>query len=234
MSKKYPLLNDKAWLYQKYWVEELSIPKIAKIVGCSQTAVYKAFNRLNIPLRDGSEAHKGKLHPLYGKHRTEETKQKIRKGHIGKPPGNKGKRGYYRATEATKQKMSEANRGKHYMPKESRESLSAMRMGENNPNWCGGTSFEPYCPAFNEKFKEYIRDKFGRVCFLCPRTEKENGRKLSVHHVNYNKNCFCEDDIDCQFVPLCSKCHSKTNHNREYWEREITTKLHEKINGWYI
>lgn len=37
-------------------------------------------------LKEGGEGGKypNKLHPMYGKHRTEETKQKIRLGHIGK------------------------------------------------------------------------------------------------------------------------------------------------------
>jgi len=101
---------------------------------------------------------------------------------------------------------------------------SENRHGENSHMWNGGISFEPYCHKFNNVFKESIREKFGRVCFLCPTTEEENGRKLSVHHVNYNKNCLC-DDSECEFVPLCNTCHTKTNHNREYWENLIMKKL---------
>lgn len=106
--------------------------------------------------------------------------------------------------------------------------------GENSPHWQGGISFEPYCHKFNEQFKEYIRDKFGRVCFLCDKTEKENGKKLSVHHVNYNKNCGCDEDETCQFVPLCVKCNNKVNKNRKEWEAKINAMLHSKLNGWYI
>ena len=101
--------------------------------------------------------------------------------------------------------------------------------GENAHTWNGGISFEPYCHKFNEKFKESIREKFGRVCFLCPTTEEENGQKLSVHHTNYNKDCLC-DDSDCEFVPLCVRCHSKTNANRDYWEKTIMDKLINPIN----
>jgi len=106
--------------------------------------------------------------------------------------------------------------------------------GENSPRWKGGISFEPYCHKFNEEFKEYIRDKFGRVCFLCPKTEKENGKRLSVHHVNYNKGCGCDDDETCQFVPLCISCNSKVNSNREIWEQKIKDMMKNKLNGWYI
>lgn len=98
------------------------------------------------------------------------------------------------------------------------------KSGVNSPMWKGGISFEPYCHKFNKAFKETIREKFGRVCFLCPTTEEENGRKLSVHHVNYNKDCLC-DGSDCEFVPLCIRCHSKTNNSREHWEQTIMEKL---------
>lgn len=98
------------------------------------------------------------------------------------------------------------------------------KTGENSPGWRGGLSFEPYCHKFNEAFKESVREKFDRVCFLCPTTEEENGKKLSVHHVNYDKDCLC-DDSECEFVPLCTKCHSKTNFNRDYWENLIMEKL---------
>ena len=96
--------------------------------------------------------------------------------------------------------------------------------GEKNSNWKGGISFEPYCPKFNMKLKEQIRDKFSRMCFLCKKTEEENGCRLSVHHVNYRKDCLC-GDIKCELVPLCISCHIKTNRNRGYWESLILQKL---------
>lgn len=104
------------------------------------------------------------------------------------------------------------------------ECMGKWVSGKNHPQWKGGISFEPYCSKFSNAFKESIREMFGRVCFLCPTTEKENGKKLCVHHVNYNKDCLC-DDSECEFVPLCLKCHSKTNFNRDYWENLIMEKL---------
>lgn len=114
------------------------------------------------------------------------------------------------------------------------DSYTKSRKGENNPAWKGGLSFEPYCHKFNNEFKEYIRDKFGRVCFLCPKTEEENTERLSVHHVNYNKNCGCDGDLTCQFVPLCRSCNAKVNSNRKEWEKKIKQKIQNKLNGWYI
>jgi hypothetical protein len=109
-----------------------------------------------------------------------------------------------------------------------------LRTGDKSSNWKGGISFEPYCVKFNEAFKEYIRAKFGYKCFLCPTTQAENGRKLCVHHVNYNKQCGCDGDDTCNFVPLCMSCHTKTNGNRDYWRKLITDKLHDLIIGWDV
>lgn len=113
-------------------------------------------------------------------------------------------------------------------------SRSCASKGKNNSAWKGGVSFEPYCEKFNEEFKEYIREKFDRVCFLCQKTEEENGRRLDVHHVNYNKNCGCDDDEACQFVPLCVSCNVKVNHNREMWEAKIKNEMRITLRGWYI
>lgn len=147
---------------------------------------------------------------FYGKKHTDETKKKISKNN------------------------AKWNLGKH-QSKETKKKISDALKGEKSYNWKGGISFEPYCLKFNEKFKESIRDKFNRTCFLCQTTEQEimelrrsqgkRAYRLAIHHVNYNKNCLC-DDSKCEFVPLCIHCHAKTsNGDREYWENLIMEKL---------
>lgn len=96
--------------------------------------------------------------------------------------------------------------------------------GEDSPGWKGGVSFGRYCQLFNEKFREYIRDSWNRKCFFCGKSESDNKRKLSVHHVNYNKDCLCGSP--CEFIPLCMSCHAKTNNNRKYWEDYIMNILY--------
>ena len=153
-------------------------------------------------LKNLSESHKGKkLLPESIQKRTETRK-------------NNG----YTHTDKTRQKIGDAQKG------------------ELNHNWNNGSSFEPYCHKFNDEFKESIRDKFNRRCFLCGLSEndqmesqKNNGKRafrLSIHHVNYDKNCLCNDS-KCEFVPLCHSCHMKTNSNREYWEEICMEKLNE-------
>lgn len=93
---KYKKLGDKQWLYQKYWIEKLSRPKIANIIGCSQSAVQSAFGRLGMSCRSLSEANTGG-------HHSEETKRKLSASH--KNP-----------SEETRRKIREA-RKKQILPK---------------------------------------------------------------------------------------------------------------------
>ena len=108
----------------------------------------------------------------------------------------------------TKELMRKAKEGKY--------------CGEDNPMWKGGISFEPYCDKFTKTFKETVREKFGWLCFMCG--GEEHDEKLCVHHVSYDKECMCNGK-ECEFFPVCRKCHSRTNHNRELWERLIINVL---------
>ena len=83
---------------------------------------------------------------------------------------------------------------------------------EKHPNWLGGKSFEPYGIEFNNELKELIRKREKNKCFICGK--KEN-RKLSVHHIDYNK----KNNNPKNLIALCNKCHIQTNTNREEWEK---------------
>lgn len=104
------------------------------------------------------------------------------------------------------------------------QKISAALQGIPIEEWDGFISYGKYCSKFNNEFKEMIRDRYGRRCFVCDKTEELNGRRLDVHHVNYEKACMCED-FECDFVPLCARCHRRTNTNRSFWERTITYAL---------
>ena len=86
-----------------------------------------------------------------------------------------------------------------------------------------GIRKQPYCIKWTEKLREEIRDKFDRKCFICGKTEEDNGAKLSVHHTNSGKMCMC--DYSCELVPLCKRCHGKTIVHRYYWYSLIMCKL---------
>ncbi len=92
---------------------------------------------------------------------------------------------------------------------------SENRVGENHPNWRGGKSFEPYPSEWNERLRESVRRKDKKTCQLCGMSEKENKEKLSVHHIDYNK----ENNDILNLISLCHDCHAKTNFNRAHWQR---------------
>lgn len=165
-------------------------------------------------------------HYWKGKHRSETTKIKLSCIGRGKTSNFKG----YKHTASSKQKISNSNKGRKHTDK-TKNKISEAHSGEKSYLWRGGISFDPYCPKFNETFKEKIRDRFDRVCLICGKTEKTNGKKLSVHHVDYNKECGCDGTI-CECIPLCMSCHGKVHSsiNKECYENVIIEKLATFIN----
>jgi hypothetical protein len=103
--------------------------------------------------------------------------------------------------------------------KDTRRRMSTSHQGARHHNWRGGVSFGKYCPKFNRRLKEGVRDRFDRVCFICG--APENGSGLDVHHVDYNKGQGC--GAEWNLIPLCKSCHSKTNWNRWYWFSLLST-----------
>jgi hypothetical protein len=83
--------------------------------------------------------------------------------------------------------------------------------GVNNGRWLGGKSFEPYNPIFNKRLKEMIRKRDNYECQIC--STKQNGRKLNIHHIDYDK----QNNIPPNLASLCDSCHTKTNTKRKYW-----------------
>ena len=94
---------------------------------------------------------------------------------------------------------------------EIRQRWSDGMMGENNPQWRGGISFEPYDPGFNTEKKLAVRARDRFTCMFCGKPEIDQAH--CVHHIDYDKKNSEMDNL----ITLCSNCHPKTNTNREYW-----------------
>lgn len=92
--------------------------------------------------------------------------------------------------------------------------------GEKSHAWQGGISYEPYSPLFNQQLKDKIRVRDNFKCQLCGIPELECNKRLSVHHIDYNK----ENMVDSNLISLCTKCHVKTNYNRIYWQQYFNNK----------
>jgi hypothetical protein len=99
--------------------------------------------------------------------------------------------------------------------------------GENNGNWNGGSSFEPYGREFNRRLKEQIRMRDNYRCQECFRhqdelyTKKGKKYKLIVHHIDYDKKNNNPDNL----ISLCRSCHLQTNYERNDWTDYFQNKL---------
>ena len=78
-------------------------------------------------------------------------------------------------------------------------------IGENHPNWKGGASFEPYPLGWTKTFKEQIRYRDKYKCQKCGIPEVEYGKRLDVHHRDFNKNNLDLNNL----ISLCKSCHMK-------------------------
>jgi len=92
---------------------------------------------------------------------------------------------------------------------------------EKNVNWLGGKSFEPYGVEFNKELRNYIRQKYNYRCQQCFRHQDELNRKLSIHHIDFNKRNNSENNL----IPLCNICHLQTNYNRQEWTKYFQNKV---------
>lgn len=93
--------------------------------------------------------------------------------------------------------------------------------GENNPNFKGWKSREPYGKAWSPKLKNKIRSRDNFTCQECGFAEKQLGYSLSVHHIDYNK----QNNHPSNLISLCMSCHLQTNFKREDWQTYFQNKL---------
>jgi len=138
-------------------------------------------------------------------------------------------------SQKTRDKMSKNRLGKkNPMFGKKRPDLAEFcrqQVGEKNPNfgkrgketsgWQGGISFEPYTVEFNKELKKLIRQRDSYKCQKCGCSEIENIRKLSIHHIDYQKeNCLPEN-----LTTLCLRCNGEVNKNREKWIKYFQNKV---------
>lgn len=189
-----------------------TVPQLAIKFNCGKTSIHRLFKRNNIKERG------------YGQHTrlfNDKTEDKICKLYLdGKTTTELGK--LFNVSYKTIWNILKNRKGINTRKQELK--------GDKNPNWKGGIAFEPYCSLFNNEFKERVRDFWKYRCGICGKTEKENKRKLAVHHISYNKKDCCHEGEPI-FVPLCKNCHSKTNYNREYWKEMLSNYIMIYFNG---
>jgi 5-methylcytosine-specific restriction endonuclease McrA len=126
-------------------------------------------------------------------------------------------------THETKEKISKANKGKHYSPrtefKPGNIPVHAGRKrpehaGENHYNWRGGiTSLDSQIRHSFEyrewRTKVYERDNY--TCQVC----KERGKRLCAHHpFSFSEFPELRFNVD-NGVTLCVECHWKIHGKKE-------------------
>ena len=95
--------------------------------------------------------------------------------------------------------------------------IASQRIGEKAANWIDGRSFLPYPSIFNRRLKESIKKRDGYKCRWCGVKEKNYFQKLSIHHLDYNKNNCNLDNL----ITLCRSCNAKANA-KNHRERATT------------
>lgn len=206
------------------------------------TGIYERTKKYRITMAEAMQGNQnalGKLSPnkdrtyeeIYGIERATELKKKLRISHLGN-----------KHTEEQKRNIGNANRNKKKPPRteEHRLNLSlnhARLSGKNHPmfgkrgkessNWKGGISKEPYSFSFNEELKGLIRFRDSYKCQKCGCPEIENNQKLSVHHIDYDK----ENCKPSNLVSLCEGCNSVVNFNRQEWTKYFQGKVKKIMNS---
>lgn len=189
-----------------------------------------------------SESGKGKVpwnKGQRGKVLSEETRKRMAKAHIGKILSKETKRKISkrikgntpwkgkRHSEETKRKLSKLKSGKNHPffgkrgkgtpnwgkghSEESKKRMSESSSGVNHPRWKGGIKMCPYSFGFNENLREKIRNQFNGECVIS--LQKEARKKLSVHHINGDKNDHRPENL----IPLQGWAHSMIHADEEFW-----------------
>lgn len=173
------------------------ISKEAKRVGVGKWMIGRKFSEET--KKKISESNKGK----HNYNVSNETRKKMSESQKKNP--NRYWKGRLKSDEH-KKKISDSLRGKHHT-EETKRKMSLSHLREKSYLWKGGISFEPYSIDWTKTLKRAIRERDNYICQVC------NQYGCYIHHIDYDKkNCNSEN-----LITLCNSCHTKTNHNREYW-----------------
>lgn len=118
----------------------------------------------------------------------------------------------YRPSEATKEALRQAN-----LQAWARPDIRNKVTGPNSASWLGGLSYEPYPAEWTNNYREQIRQRDKRMCQICGMTERLNGERLCIHHIDNDKRNLSPDNL----VSLCKGCHSKTMYHRVQWTQHF-------------
>jgi len=194
--------------------------------GCKSVSYWKGKKIPEETKELWSKQRKGEGNSFYGRHHTNETKEKLRKKFTEKFKNAEyykryidSLKKYYEEHPNSRKGEKNGFYGKHHT-EEYKTLLKELNSGENGNNWKGGISKEPYPFDFDEELKLFVRIRDNFTCKECGYTERQLGYTLCVHHIDYDK-----ENIDTNnLIALCQSCHGKTNFDREDWTKYFNEK----------
>ncbi len=208
---------SKKFLKKEYINNKNSINQIANELYYSNNTVYRSLKEYNIKIRTISEIRKffvGKQacnfkHGKYCKNRK----------HYCKDCGKKVTKEAKRCLACEMKYKWDAGiinwTGKKRPNQSKRMAINNPmkgKTGNKHPNWIEN-KIRFYPLGWTKTFKEQIRYRDHYKCQICGCPEIENGRRLDVYHIDYDK-----ENLDVNnLISLCHSCHMKTNTNRDYW-----------------
>ena len=203
-SSGHPLANINMTLAIQLYQAGFSVSHTAEIIGTNSRVLQRRLKKLNM-CRDKGYGNRGRRYSL--KHR-----QNIAKG-----------RKRLLSDPDIKERLCNGENNPFYGHKHKPETIAAMKLkvskllsGENNPQWQGGKSLEPYGYEFKRKIRKqvYIRDKY--QCQECGVIHEGNSGKLVAHHKDEDKKNCNTDNL----ITLCRPCHAKITMVAR-WRKEV-------------
>jgi len=181
-----------------------------------------------------SKSHKGpkgsgKNNGFYGKHHNKAVCKLLSKAQTELWKDINYKKKQTEAMSKSQTGKSNSFYGKRHT-KKAKDKIRKANSGKNAPNWQGGISFKPYCEKFNNELKQAIRRRDHYTCQRCGKRQKKRGRRLSVHHVHFDKeNCYPD------LIALCLRCNFIVNYRRNGSEKRFMKNLKERnLLNWYM
>jgi 5-methylcytosine-specific restriction endonuclease McrA len=220
-----PRYRREEWLREQYHEQGRTQQEMADACDVSPRTVREWMNRHDIETRD----IEGENHPLYGKERDEDVKERISETMEGRKLDEATRRRMSETQAGTelsderKRKISEALRDRE-KSEETRQRMSDSRLGADNPHWKGGHS-RNYGPGWSAA-RDAVRER-DEVCQNCE--ADDSNAILEVHHIipvrefQQSDQCPTEEAHDERnLVLLCQDCHIKVHHGTLSFTTEIS------------
>jgi 5-methylcytosine-specific restriction endonuclease McrA len=189
--------------------------EIAEACDVHVSTIRKWMKKLDIETRDPV----GENHPMYGKTRDKETKQKISESMTGREFTEEWKRKISEAnsgqqvSDDRRQKISKALSGRE-LSEETKRRMSESTAGKANPNWRGGHDHR-YGAGWS-RARRFVQNR-DEDCIHCG--EDGSSRRLHVHHIVPVRGYRQSDEYKLEeahdprnLVLLCSECHVRADH----------------------